>query len=121
MAQIKNIKHNDAAVHAWIVILLCKWSLEDNINTSKTISRFGQVKFLSDLFWVGMFYHLYSQLATNTLEQITPLTHVVCNVLKWVFVIGLSIIMFGNRISTQTAIGTSIAIASVAIYSFIND
>jgi len=66
-----------------------------------------------------MFYHLYNQIATNTLERVTPLTHAVGNVLKWVFVIGFSIIVFGNRISTQTAIGTHIVIAGVAIYSFI--
>jgi len=83
------------------------------------ISKVGLAKFLSDLFWVGMFYHLYNQLATNTLERVAPLTHAVGNVLKRVFVIGFSIIVFGNRISTQTAIGTSIAIAGVAIYSYI--
>uniref|UniRef100_A0A0C9RR17 TSA: Wollemia nobilis Ref_Wollemi_Transcript_487_2116 transcribed RNA sequence n=1 Tax=Wollemia nobilis TaxID=56998 RepID=A0A0C9RR17_9CONI len=83
------------------------------------IAKVGMVKFVSDLFWVGMFYHLYNQLATNTLERVAPLTHAVGNVLKRVFVIGFSIIVFGNKISTQTAIGTSIAIAGVAIYSFI--
>ena len=84
-------------------------------------AKVGLVKFLPYLFRVGMLYHLYNQLATNTLERVAPLSHAVGNVLKWVFVIGFSIIVFGNRISTQTAIGTSIAIAGVAIYSFIND
>ncbi|KAF3451429.1 hypothetical protein FNV43_RR07524 [Rhamnella rubrinervis] len=83
------------------------------------IAKVGLVKFISDLFWVGMFYHLYNQLATNTLERVAPLTHAVGNVLKRVFVIGFSIIIFGNKISTQTGIGTVIAIAGVAIYSFI--
>eukprot|EP01018_Ginkgo_biloba_P037350 Gb_13171 [translate_table: standard] len=83
------------------------------------IAKVGLTKFLSDLFWVGMFYHLYNQLATNTLERVAPLTHAVGNVLKRVFVIGFSIIIFGNKISTQTGIGTSIAIVGVAIYSFI--
>ncbi|PWA75296.1 hypothetical protein CTI12_AA244760 [Artemisia annua] len=83
------------------------------------IAKVGLTKFLSDLFWVGMFYHLYNQLATNTLERVAPLTHAVGNVLKRVFVIGFSIIVFGNKISTQTAIGTSIAIAGVAMYSLI--
>ncbi|KAK9681989.1 hypothetical protein RND81_10G042000 [Saponaria officinalis] len=83
------------------------------------IAKVGLTKFISDLFWVGMFYHLYNQLATNTLERVAPLTHAVGNVLKRVFVIGFSIVIFGNKISTQTAIGTSIAIAGVAIYSFI--
>ncbi|CAL9107188.1 unnamed protein product, partial [Musa acuminata var. zebrina] len=83
------------------------------------IAKVGLTKFISDLFWVGMFYHLYNQLATNTLERVAPLTHAVGNVLKRVFVIGFSIIVFGNKISTQTGIGTCIAIAGVAIYSYI--
>lgn len=86
---------------------------------SDAIAKVGMTKFVSDLFWVGMFYHLYNQLATNTLERVAPLTHAVGNVLKRVFVIGFSIIVFGNKISTQTAIGTSIAIAGVAIYSVV--
>ncbi|KAK1301741.1 hypothetical protein QJS10_CPB12g00999 [Acorus calamus] len=86
---------------------------------SDAIAKVGLTKFISDLFWVGMFYHLYNQLATNTLERVAPLTHAVGNVLKRVFVIGFSILVFGNKISTQTGIGTSIAIAGVALYSFI--
>ncbi|XP_077251345.1 glucose-6-phosphate/phosphate translocator-like protein isoform X2 [Tasmannia lanceolata] len=83
------------------------------------IAKVGLTKFVSDLFWVGMFYHLYNQLATNTLERVAPLTHAVGNVLKRVFVIGFSILAFGNKISTQTGIGTCIAIAGVACYSYI--
>ncbi|KAF8021401.1 hypothetical protein BT93_G1747 [Corymbia citriodora subsp. variegata] len=85
----------------------------------EAIAKVGLFKFLSDLFCIGMFYHLYNQVATNTLERVAPLTHAVGNVLKRVFVIGFSIIVFGNRISTQTGIGTAIAIAGVAIYSLI--
>ncbi|GFY98417.1 glucose-6-phosphate/phosphate translocator-like protein [Actinidia rufa] len=83
------------------------------------IAKVGLYKFLSDLFWIGMFYHLYNQVATNTLERVAPLTHAVGNVLKRVFVIGFSIVIFGNKISTQTGIGTVIAIAGVAMYSLI--
>ncbi|XVE88106.1 hypothetical protein DITRI_Ditri19aG0041700 [Diplodiscus trichospermus] len=86
---------------------------------SDALTKVGTTKFISDLFWVGMFYHLYNQLATNTLERVAPLTHAVGNVLKRVFVIGFSILAFGNKISTQTGIGTVIAIAGVAMYSFI--
>ncbi|KAG6778784.1 hypothetical protein POTOM_015131 [Populus tomentosa] len=60
-----------------------------------------------------------AKLATNTLERVAPLTHAVGNVLKRVFVIGFSILVFGNKISTQTGIGTGIAIAGVATYSYI--
>ncbi|TYI29818.1 hypothetical protein ES332_A05G343300v1 [Gossypium tomentosum] len=58
------------------------------------IAKVGLIKFLCDLFWIGMFYHLYNQLATNTLERVAPLTHAVGNVLKRVFVIGFSIVVF---------------------------
>ncbi|PHT59458.1 Triose phosphate/phosphate translocator, chloroplastic [Capsicum baccatum] len=83
------------------------------------IAKVGLYKFLSDLFWIGMFYHLYNQIATNTLERVAPLTHAVGNVLKRVFVIVFSIVVFGNKISTQTGIGTAIAIVGLAIYSII--
>jgi solute carrier family 35 protein E1 len=83
------------------------------------MAKVGTTKFLSDLFWVGMFYHLYNQLANNTLERVSPLTHAVGNVLKRVFVIGFSIIVFGNKISTQTGVGTVVAIAGVAVYSLL--
>ncbi|KAL3519818.1 hypothetical protein ACH5RR_017967 [Cinchona calisaya] len=83
------------------------------------VAKVGLKKFISDLFWVGMFYHLYNQIATNTLERVAPLTHAVGNVLKRVFVIGFSILAFGNKITTQTGIGTVIAIAGVATYSYI--
>eukprot|EP00245_Coleochaete_scutata_P001564 TRINITY_DN11942_c0_g2_i1.p1 TRINITY_DN11942_c0_g2~~TRINITY_DN11942_c0_g2_i1.p1 ORF type:complete len:440 (-),score=80.84 TRINITY_DN11942_c0_g2_i1:654-1973(-) len=83
------------------------------------VAKVGLQKIVLDLFWVGMFYHLYNQFANNTLERVTPLTHAVGNVLKRVFVIGFSIIVFGNKISTQTGIGTIIAIAGVAVYSYL--
>ncbi|CAO2205006.1 unnamed protein product [Urochloa humidicola] len=83
------------------------------------IAKVGLQKMVTDLFLVGLFYHLYNQIATNTLERVAPLTHAVGNVLKRVFVIGFSIVVFGNRISTQTGIGTTIAIAGVALYSYI--
>ncbi|KAF3557374.1 hypothetical protein F2Q69_00013031 [Brassica cretica] len=86
---------------------------------SDAITKVGVTKFISDLLWVGMFYHLYNQLATNTLERVAPLTHAVRNILKRVFVIGFAIVIFGNKILTQTDIGTAIAIAGVALYSII--
>ncbi|XVE91607.1 hypothetical protein REPUB_Repub01dG0024700 [Reevesia pubescens] len=61
------------------------------------IAKVGLVKFLSNLFWIGMFFHLYNQLATNTLEMVAPLTHAVGNVLKRVFVIGFSVVVFDDE------------------------
>ncbi|KAF9588189.1 hypothetical protein IFM89_008203 [Coptis chinensis] len=66
----------------------------------------------------------------DDLERVAPLTHAIGNVLKRVFVIGFPIVVFGaeqantklrtgNKISTHTGIGTAIAIAGVAIYSYL--
>ncbi|KAG2615595.1 triose phosphate/phosphate translocator, chloroplastic-like [Panicum virgatum] len=82
------------------------------------IAKVGLTKLITNFFVVGLFYHLYNQVATNTLERVAPLSHAIGNVLKRVFVIGFSIIVFGNKVTTQTGIGTSIAIAGVALYSF---
>ncbi|KAJ8433212.1 hypothetical protein Cgig2_023164 [Carnegiea gigantea] len=49
------------------------------------IAKVGLQKFVSDLLWIGMFYHLYIirwPRPTNTLERVAPLTHAVVNVLK---------------------------------------
>jgi hypothetical protein len=58
--------------------------------------------FITIPFWriIKSFFLLNFQLATNTLERVAPLTHAVGNVLKRVFVIGFSILIFGNDLST---------------------
>jgi Na+(H+)/acetate symporter ActP len=42
---------------------------------------------------------------------VEPITHAVGNVGKRIFVIGFSIIAFGNAITLQTAVGSAVAIA----------
>ena len=55
----------------------------------------------------------FLQLATNTLERVAPLTHAVGNVLKRVFVIGFSIVVFG-RFSVNTCINNFLLILHVS-------
>ncbi|KAE8716959.1 Triose phosphate/phosphate translocator [Hibiscus syriacus] len=117
-AMISNISSTYRSIYSKKAMLEGPQLMKHGFNDA--IAKVGLTKFISDLFWVGMFYHLYNQLATNTLERVAPLTHAVGNVLKRVFVIGFSILVFGNKISTHTGIGTAIAIAGVAAYSFIN-
>ena len=47
------------------------------------------------IYYIPTFF-IDHQVATNTLERVAPLTHAVGNVLKRVFVIGFSIIIFGK-------------------------
>jgi solute carrier family 35 protein E1 len=69
------------------------------------------------LFNVGLYYHLYNQVAYQALEKVEPITHAVGNVGKRIFVIGFSIVAFGNTPSAQTLAGSAIAIAGAGLYS----
>lgn len=46
---------------------------------------------------------MYIQVATNTLERVAPLSHAIGNVLKRVFVIGFSIIVFGTWMNSDVS------------------
>ena len=56
------------------------------------------------------------QVAFQALDKVEPITHAIANVGKRVFVIGFSILALGNAISTQTAIGSAVAIAGAGLY-----
>lgn len=58
-------------------------------------------------------------MAYQALEKVEPITHAVGNVGKRIFVIGFSIIAFGNVPSNQTFIGSAIAIAGAGLYSYL--
>ena len=45
------------------------------------------------------------------------MSHGVCNVVKRIIIIGSSVVFFGNVLSTQTIIGTVIALAGTALYT----
>eukprot|EP00238_Polyblepharides_amylifera_P011356 CAMPEP_0196598744 /NCGR_PEP_ID=MMETSP1081-20130531/94483_1 /TAXON_ID=36882 /ORGANISM="Pyramimonas amylifera, Strain CCMP720" /LENGTH=402 /DNA_ID=CAMNT_0041924463 /DNA_START=97 /DNA_END=1305 /DNA_ORIENTATION=+ len=82
-------------------------------------AKVGSSRFYWDLWNVGMFYHLYNQVAYQALGKVEPVTHAVGNVGKRIFVIGFSIIYFGNKISMQSVIGSAIAIAGAGLYGYL--
>lgn len=57
------------------------------------------------------------QFAYNTLARVNPVAHGVCNVIKRVAIIGTSVVFFGTTLSTQTKIGTAVAIVGTYLYS----
>jgi len=79
----------------------------------------GKTEFLMALASVGFYYHMYNQVAYQALGKVAPVTHAVGNVGKRIFVIGFSILAFGNKISTQTLIGSAIAIVGAGLYGVI--
>ena len=85
----------------------------------KAIELKGQKEFVIALLKVGAFYHLYNQVAYQALGKVEPVTHAVGNVGKRIFVIGFTILAFGNKISMQTAIGSGIAVVGAGLYGWL--
>lgn len=83
------------------------------------VTKFGASKFYWDLWNCGMYYHLYNQVAYQALGKVEPVTHAVGNVGKRIFVIGFSILAFGNKLSTQSIVGSVIAIGGAGLYGFL--
>ncbi|KAB5544571.1 hypothetical protein DKX38_012683 [Salix brachista] len=105
---------------AVLVYILATKTRCNSTSLLDAITKVRLVKFLSDLFWIGMFYHLYNQNASleeninldimqRTFDQQWPCFSILSRFQN----------LAGNEISTQTGIGTAIAIAGVAIYSLI--
>ncbi len=86
---------------------------------TKAIEVKGQKEFVLALLKVGAFYHLYNQVAYQALGKVEPVTHAVGNVGKRIFVIGFTILAFGNKISAQTAIGSGIAVVGAGLYGWL--
>lgn len=81
------------------------------------IAKVGEFRFYSDLFMVGLLYHLYNQFAFNTLQRVSPVSHGVCNVVKRVVIIFSSVIFFNQVLTQQALIGTVIALIGTWLYT----
>lgn len=73
---------------------------------------------LSRVFLASVTFYLYNEVAFSTLELVSPVTHSVGNTTKRIFVIGSSIIRFGNYPSALGFIGITIGISGVGVYSY---
>lgn len=51
------------------------------------------------------------------MDAIHPVTHAVANTLKRVFLIAVSIIMFGHKLTPLGSVGSAVAIVGVLLYS----
>jgi uncharacterized membrane protein len=126
-AALKDIKNlGSTAVYAYTTLISCficapgVFVFEGarlGAGIDNAISILGAQGFYTRLLAVGLLYHLYNQFAFNTLGRVTPVSHGVCNVVKRIVIIGSSVIFFGNKLSTQTKIGTAIALFGTWLYS----
>lgn len=69
------------------------------------------------MFLSGIFFYTYNEVAFFALDEVDPVTHAVGNALKRVVVIAAAVMFLGESMTTETLIGTVIAIAGVLGYS----
>lgn len=60
---------------------------------------------------------IFSEVAFYCLNAIHPVTHAVANTVKRVFLIGVSILVFGHKLTPLGSIGSAVAIGGVLLYS----
>merc|ERR1712066_694053 len=65
----------------------------------------------------GFHFFMYQLSSFWVLSCVQPITHSVLNTLKRIVIIIVSIIVFRNPVTTQSAIGTATAIGGVLLYS----
>jgi len=126
MTNIKNL--SSTGIYAWTTLISCAICIPGALifegpklaaGIDAAVAKVGAQKFYTQMFTVGLLYHLYNQFAFNTLNRVTPVSHGVCNVVKRVAIIGFSVLYFGNTLTDKTKLGTVIALAGTALYSYL--
>jgi len=69
----------------------------------------------------GLMFQLYYESAFLALDAVSPVTHSIGNNIKRVVIVITSVIIFGQKMSTQSMIGSSIAIAGVFLYAQVSE
>lgn len=123
MKDIKNL--GSTGIYAWttlISVFICLpgvFIFEPQVFEAikQQVALKGATTFYGALLSVGLLYHLYNQFAFNTLGRVSPVSHGVCNVVKRVAIIGTSVLFFGNKLTTQTQIGTAVALFGTWLYT----
>jgi len=65
----------------------------------------------------GFYYYTYNEVAFIALNQVSPITHSIANTIKRVCIILATVLVFGNKLTTLGAIGSTLAVAGTFMYS----
>jgi solute carrier family 35, member E1 len=92
------------------------------VSSLKAVADAGKMNTLAtQTLLSAVFYYLYNEVAFLALDNVAPVTHALGNTIKRVVIILTSVIVFGTKMTTQGAIGSSIAILGVLLYSLAKD
>jgi len=70
---------------------------------------------------IGVMFQLYYECAFLALDAVSPVTHSIGNNLKRIVIVITSVIIFNQKMSTQSMIGSSIAIGGVLLYGQVKE
>jgi solute carrier family 35 protein E1 len=88
---------------------------------NKMIAAGTAKSFYIQTFLSAIFYYLYNEVAFLALDSVAPITHALGNTIKRVVIILTSVVVFGTKLTGQGAVGSSIAILGVLLYSLAKD
>jgi len=78
-------------------------------------------KLVWEMFLSAVFYYSYNEVAFLALDNVAPVTHALGNTIKRVVIILTSVVVFGTKMTSRGALGSTIAIAGVLLYSLAKD
>lgn len=78
---------------------------------------FTSADLVARIFLSGISFYLYNEVSFYTLGMVHPITHAVGNTIKRVILILFSVVRFGTPMTTQSAVGSGVAICGVFAYS----
>jgi len=84
---------------------------------AKATSVVGAPWLIKQMALDGFYYYAYNEVAFITLNKVAPVTHSIANTFKRVAIILATVLVFGNKLSTLGAIGSTIAVAGTLVYS----
>jgi len=73
------------------------------------------------LILAGLMFQLYYECAFLALDAVSPVTHAIGNNLKRIVIVVTSVLIFGQKMTTQSMIGSSIAIGGVLLYGQVKE
>ena len=81
------------------------------------LSQQSAVSLIQRILLSGLYLHLCNEVMFMALGSVHPITLAVGNTMKRVFVMWASVLVFGNVVTVQAAVGSAIGLAGVLAYS----
>jgi solute carrier family 35 protein E1 len=98
-------------------LLLDVWSKATTATAAKGTAISSTNDLIKAMILSGLFHYLNNEVMYLALSNVHPVTLAVGNTMKRVFIMVASVLVFRNPVSLQAAIGSSVGISGVLLYS----